>query len=239
MKSEKYAGFGVFSSILVGAGVLFYIAGYEKEIGSAKNELIEKVISEKAEIVNSITETKKSIISSFKPVDLPPTVVVSIADGTEKKWFKDGELHRFFGPALIIEKSNYIIKVWYQYGTIHNSSGPAFTCEGKCFSKENNFLVHLNKVISPNDGFKLGFRGYLTPNETTTNDYDMISGYVKEFWAKNGRLHRDDGPAVIYTDGSEEWWSNGRLHRDNGPAIIHKNGYKAWWQNNKLLHHQR
>lgn len=36
----------------------------------------------------------------------------------------------------------------------------------------------------------------------------------------NGRLHRENGPAVINDDGSTAWMWKGMLHRDDGPAII-------------------
>ena len=36
----------------------------------------------------------------------------------------------------------------------------------------------------------------------------------------NGKeLHRDDGPAVIYPDGSREWWRHGRRLTDAEVAI--------------------
>ena len=41
---------------------------------------------------------------------------------------------------------------------------------------------------------------------------------TKIYWS-NGKIHRTDGPAVIYEDGTEEWWKNGVRHRLNGPAI--------------------
>ena len=50
---------------------------------------------------------------------------------------------------------------------------------------------------------------------------------------KNGKLHREDGPAVIH-NGTKEWYQNGEKHRVDGPAII-TNGEKWWYQNN-LLH---
>jgi hypothetical protein len=31
-----------------------------------------------------------------------------------------------------------------------------------------------------------------------------------EFWYKDDKLHRDDGPAIIDTDGNEEWWKDGK-----------------------------
>jgi len=29
-----------------------------------------------------------------------------------------------------------------------------------------------------------------------------------KFWHLNNELHREDGPAVEYADGSKEWWLN-------------------------------
>ncbi len=47
-----------------------------------------------------------------------------------------------------------------------------------------------------------------------------------------GDLHRVDGPAVEWTDGTMdlEWWLNGKRHRLDGPAIIEDDAYH-WYQN--------
>ena len=61
--------------------------------------------------------------------------------------------------------------------------------------------------------------------------------YVKVYWGnteyyKYGVLHRDgDLPAVISARGDLEYWKNGRRHRDNGPAIIRKDGVCSWYKN--------
>lgn len=34
-----------------------------------------------------------------------------------------------------------------------------------------------------------------------------------------GLLHRENGPAVEYPDGSKEWFLNHQRHRNDGPAI--------------------
>ena len=54
-----------------------------------------------------------------------------------------------------------------------------------------------------------------------------------KYWYMNGKIHREDGPAVEYTNGSKYWYMNGKLHRDNGPAIEFANGDKEWWVNGK------
>jgi hypothetical protein len=42
-------------------------------------------------------------------------------------------------------------------------------------------------------------------------------------------LHRDDGPAVEYLDGTKEWYKNGMLHREDGPAILYRDGTESWY----------
>lgn len=49
-------------------------------------------------------------------------------------------------------------------------------------------------------------------------------------WFRNGNLHRDDGPAIEGRDGTREWWQYGKLHRDDGPAIEWSNGWREWWR---------
>ena len=53
-------------------------------------------------------------------------------------------------------------------------------------------------------------------------------------WLLNGKLHREDGPAIEYANGDKEWYLNGELHREDGPAIEDANGSKVWFLNGKL-----
>jgi hypothetical protein len=53
-------------------------------------------------------------------------------------------------------------------------------------------------------------------------------------WSTFGRLHRVNGPAVVWCDGGEEWFHSGKRHRDNGPAIVRANGYQEWWIHGEL-----
>ena len=52
-------------------------------------------------------------------------------------------------------------------------------------------------------------------------------------WYINGQIHREDGPAREYSNGHKEWYLNGELHREDGPAIESSNGTKSWWINGK------
>jgi len=72
-----------------------------------------------------------------------------------------------------------------------------------------------------------------------------------KMWYKNGELHREDGPAVIHPDGTEEYYLNGiqqlppppseikidPAHLANaGPAkpSIEKDGTKMWYKSGEL-----
>ncbi|MEO7172794.1 hypothetical protein [Flavobacterium sp.] len=44
-----------------------------------------------------------------------------------------------------------------------------------------------------------------------------------------GKIHREGGPAIEYSNGDKEWRVQGKRHRLDGPAIEHKNGNKHWY----------
>ncbi len=50
---------------------------------------------------------------------------------------------------------------------------------------------------------------------------------------KNGKWHREDGPAVEWANGDKFWCINDRYHRDGGPAKEFASGHKEWWVNGK------
>jgi len=56
-----------------------------------------------------------------------------------------------------------------------------------------------------------------------------------KFWYLDGKLHREDGPAVERADGSKKWHLNGKLHRTDGPAVEYANGCKDWWLRDEFL----
>ena len=77
----------------------------------------------------------------------------------------------------------------------------------------------------------------------------------KVYYLKEGQYHREDGPAIEYTDGTKMWFHNGqrlnaqvqrangdkewydineRLHREDGPTIERANGDKEWYYQGRL-----
>ena len=59
-----------------------------------------------------------------------------------------------------------------------------------------------------------------------------VNEEIKE-WRMNGKLHREDGPAVELADGAKYWYIDGNLHREDGPAIEYANGTKYWFLHGK------
>ncbi len=62
----------------------------------------------------------------------------------------------------------------------------------------------------------------------------MIKTDGTQQWYQHGLLHRDDGPAVIYANGAQEWYQRDEWHRDDGPARIHSDGAQTWYWRNRL-----
>ena len=62
---------------------------------------------------------------------------------------------------------------------------------------------------------------------------DVMNGRVEEdgniHWYKDGVLHREDGPEVIWANGAKQWWHRGQMHREDGPAKETPNGNNEWW----------
>ena len=57
-----------------------------------------------------------------------------------------------------------------------------------------------------------------------------VDDYGKR-WYLDGKCHREDGPAVEYTDGTKLWYLDGKLNRTDGPAVEYDDGTKEWYLN--------
>ncbi len=58
-------------------------------------------------------------------------------------------------------------------------------------------------------------------------EYD--SGHKE--WYRHGKLHRENGPAIIWTTGSKAWYYNGLRHRENDLPAIEESHVKHWYYN--------
>ena len=68
----------------------------------------------------------------------------------------------------------------------------------------------------------------------------IIEDYnVTRFWYKNGKKHREDGPAIENSDGTKYWMVNGLCHRIDGPAAEYHSGIKYWYVNGEKVTEQQ
>jgi hypothetical protein len=58
-----------------------------------------------------------------------------------------------------------------------------------------------------------------------------LSDGTKHWIDEQGRLHREDGPALEHSSGDKRWFYNGKLHRLDGHAVEHADGRKEYWIN--------
>jgi hypothetical protein len=71
-----------------------------------------------------------------------------------------------------------------------------------------------------------------------TPQYILINENGDKYYYKDREMtirHREDGPAIEYTDGSKYWYINGERHREDGPAVEFTDGHKEWHINGKKL----
>jgi hypothetical protein len=62
---------------------------------------------------------------------------------------------------------------------------------------------------------------------------EVTKTYTK-WYNLEGKLHRENGPAIEWADGDKWYYINGKRHREDGPAIEHRDGAKWYYINGKL-----
>jgi hypothetical protein len=62
----------------------------------------------------------------------------------------------------------------------------------------------------------------------------IVDKYGTKRYYLNDFLHREDGPAIEWSNGDKEWRTYDQFHRKDGPAIEYSNGDKSYWVNGKL-----
>ena len=54
-------------------------------------------------------------------------------------------------------------------------------------------------------------------------------------WYRDGKLHREDGPAIEWPDGTKHWYRDDKLHREDGPAVEWADGAKEWYRDGVFI----
>jgi len=146
-----------------------------------------------------------------------------VIDTYSKRWYNEnGKLHREDGPAIEFVDG---YKEWCLNGKLHREDGPAV-------EKSNGTKYwYLNGVNYSEQEFNEKMKSTHTDKEKNMSNPEH-NMYGDKYWYNGKReLHREDGPAIEYSNGIKYWWLNGELHREDGPAIEYENGDKEWWLN--------
>ncbi len=159
--------------------------------------------------------------------DLP---AMELSNG-DKHWYKEGKTHRE-GDKPAIEFANGI-KKWYKEDKLHREGGPAVIR----FNEEEEYWIEGKKLSKKEWEEREAVSHKIEDKYIEFSDGAIdFSCYAKEVWYKDGKYHRDDGPAIITTAGSEIWMKDGVVHREGAPAII--SGAVSRWIKNGKLHRE-
>ncbi|MEI8270354.1 MAG: hypothetical protein WCG45_03210 [bacterium] len=115
-------------------------------------------------------------------------------------------------------------EIWKKGNVLHRKKAPAVShSDGEkqwCYNGQWHRDNDLPAVIMPYGDvyfYKHGFRYNFVEYENGTKEYYNFRNF----------LHRENEPAVVYSNGDEEWWFMGERHRINGPAVVI--GNKRYW----------
>jgi hypothetical protein len=160
---------------------------------------------------------------------VPPgfTGIVEYTSGT-KVWYLNGKYHRVDGPAIEYPDGG---KDWFLIGQRHREDGPAREYDGRkewwlngvhCTETEWEKLVNGESLTS--SGVTVATEAKVSKVEPikVKASSEIPKGFTgiaehpngSKLWYLNGKLHREDGPAVEWADGRKEWWLNGKQYSE-------------------------
>jgi hypothetical protein len=154
----------------------------------------------------------------------------------QQSWYKNGKLHRVDGPAIMNSNGN---RFWYREGKCHREDGPAviyadgqknWFLDDEALS-EQEFLARTTTKQPTAVPPPIPAPKPINLSPENVNGTLLPSG-AREWRNQKGELHRENGPALIHTNGDTYWYLNGKYHREDGPAILYEPGTKSFYLDN-------
>jgi hypothetical protein len=191
----------------------------------------------------------------------PLTVEASKKYGAGTKWCTAGENNNPFQKYFDMFTLVYFIdkktgeKFAIAYGDVSELNPGADEEVGafEAFDEEDNHISYQEDVL---DRFGLHWGRDINPKLTEPDprfSTEVLNGRVRLkngaiAYYKDGKLHREDGPAYVGQEGNlkrtivEKWCIDGKFHREGGPAYIKRsvNGHgnevtlQIWYKNNVI-----
>lgn len=152
-----------------------------------------------------------------------------------REWRKNGELHREDGPAFIDQDGT---KQWFLNGERHRKDGPAVIWT----SGDKEWWLHgkCHRTDGPAIDYVSGHKAWYIEGQSLSEQefykkypHREMDRWGNVRWYKDGKFHREDGPAIEYNNGTKHWYQHGKLHREDGPAITADCGNEEWWLNDQ------
>lgn len=126
--------------------------------------------------------------------------------------------------------STHVWELCPTHGFCDDSTIPNSHMWEKTLRKIGVFVQKFHKNVTISDVEKF----YLTHESFSPKKTFVPADKSTNWHIGNEKLHRLDGPAIIWSDGTKYWYQNNKFHRDNGPAVIKADGIQRWYQNGKL-----
>jgi hypothetical protein len=148
-------------------------------------------------------------------------------DGYKEYW-KDGRRHRLEGPAVEFPDGRVI---WYADDDYHQTEEefnhhPLTRAYRR--GRQQRYLDKPDKFITNKGNIEyrkvIHFHKGNNNNDITIRKFDKTKDKLIE-----SELHRLDGPAIEWTNGTKHWYEDGYRQRLDGPAVEHADGHKEWW----------
>lgn len=101
----------------------------------------------------------------------------------------------------------------------------------------NSAVNSLNEAVLIDFGYSRGASGgkYSSFSPINSADINKKSNYVGKYKEIGPERATGKGYELVLHSRRQEWLKDGKLHREDGPAYVQDNGIKEWWLNNKLL----
>jgi len=61
---------------------------------------------------------------------------------------------------------------------------------------------------------------------------------LNRFFRREEERYKEGSGIVRAADGRKEWWKDGVLHREDGPAVVWADGTQEWWVNGKGIRYE-
>lgn len=150
----------------------------------------------------------------------------------EELWYWEDELHRIGGPAYTeyAPDGSVVNQEWLENGKLHRTDGPALLKTNEDGTSEETYYVLGDQVDE--EEFLSGCSRILIKED----DHSFIAYVKTNCPSVDGgvQFHRLNGPATV-DENVQRWYKDGVLHREDGPAVLWVDGKQEYWIEGKAL----